>query len=110
MDVLRESLPELRYIYRHLKGKKRALYFKTLSNRMTKILHQIAINLLYSHKNGFALNKLQIKKLKPHQKTLEKLTFSKNNREKKKILRKKPFVQVMLQVILQLVVKLKIDQ
>lgn len=110
MECLKQRLPELRFLYMHLKGRKKEKRLYTMNNAMVTCLTQISLNLLYSNKNGLALTKTQKKKLSPYKKVLEKLVRSKSIREKKTLLRKRGLVSTMLLVLFQLVIKYRIDE
>ena len=108
MELLRQCLPQLRYIRYYLKGKKLETYLKTVSNSIVKCIAQISLNLMYSHKNGINLNKLQIKKLKPFEKSMKALFTLKSVKKQKKLL-KKPLVYTLLSVMLPIADKMGID-
>ena len=110
MEFLKQCLPELRFLYMHLKGKKKEIYLNNLSNRMVKCLSSVALNLLYSNVNGLLLTKVQKKKLLPFKASLEKVILVKSLNDKKNILRKKRgLVQAMLIVLFGVVSKYRID-
>ena len=108
MELLRQCLPQLRYIRYYLKGKELETYLKTVSNSIVKCIAQISLNLLYSHKNGININKSQIKKLKPFKKSMKELVTLKSVKKQKKLL-KKPFVYALLSVMLPIVGEMDID-
>lgn len=86
MDLLRDCLPDLKYIHYELKGKKRDLYIRKAPKKLIKCLANVALNLLFSHLNNINLNKKQIKKLKPHKTKLKKLVSSRNLSHQRKLL------------------------
>ena len=110
MEFLKQCLPELRFLYMHLKGKKKEKYLDNLSSRMIKCLVSVALNLVYSNLNGILLSKVQKKKLLPFKGSLKKLILSKNLKEKKNILKKKRgLVSVMLSILFLVISKYRID-
>ena len=88
MHILVECLSELRYLG-SLRGKKLRNYIHSASKRLIECLSQIALNILYSHLNGFNIKKAQLKKLQKHKKSLLNLVHTKKHKKKKNILKKK---------------------
>lgn len=88
MHILVECLSELRYLG-SLRGKKLSKYIHKASKRLIDCIQQIALNILYSNKNGLNIKKSRLKKLKKHKKELIKLVYTKNHTKKKQILKKK---------------------
>ena len=99
MDDLKRSLPELRYVFHHLKKNERVDYIRTASAGLIECLNQIIINLLYSHKNGMNLTSSQIKKLKPHKSVMKKFISTKSFSVKRKLL-KNSALSAILEVII----------
>ena len=110
MECLKRRLPELRFLYMHLKGNKKEKRLYTMNNAMVTCLTQISLNLLYSNKNGLALTKTQKNKLAPYKRILEKLIRSKSIKEKKVLLRKRGLVLAMLSILFQIAIRYRIDE
>ena len=87
MHILVECLSELRYLG-SLRGRRLSKYIHTASKRLIDCIQQIALNILYSNKNGLNIKKSHLKKLKKHKKQLIKLVHTKNHTKKRQILKK----------------------
>ena len=105
MHILVECLSELRYLG-SLRGKKLVKYIHNASKRLIDCLQQIALNILFSHRTGMSIKPKDLKKLKPHKKSLVSLIHSKNHKKKRKILKKGGVVLGLLSVLATVIASL----
>ena len=96
---LNSCIPELRYIFFHLKNKKRVEYIKYARTGIVDCLQRVALNLAYAVQARISLSKTQIGSLKPYKKKIKALIAAKTIKEKKKILTNS-LVEAMLKIIL----------
>ena len=102
MECLKQTLPELRYLYYHMNRKERNEYIQSASPKLMQCLNEIVINLLYSHKNGLNLSKNELKKLSPYKNAMKKIVLSKSVSAKRKLL-KNSLLEILLSTILAIV-------
>ena len=98
MHILVECLPALRYV-QTLKNGRLKSYLNRCSPRILDCLQQIALNILFSHKNGMKIKKEKIKRLKRHKKDLIRLVHSTDINKKRQILKKGGLVLGLLTVM-----------
>ena len=108
MEELKRCLPELRYLKHHLNPHERQTYINAGSDRITNCLVEVALNLMYSNKNGLPLTTAHIQQLKPFKGEMKKLILSKTVGKKKKILQE-GLVDCMLSVLLSVVATLELE-
>ena len=99
VPILSECLPELRYLAT-LKGKRLSRYIHSATPRLINCLQQLALNILYSHKNGLNIEKRKLKKIKKHKKNLVKLINSPDTAAQKRILKKGGVISGILEILL----------
>ena len=108
MDRLRQCLPEMRYLYHHLKPNKRSNYVKYGSVTLVECLTNVALNLMYSNKNGIKLTPLQIQNLRKNKRGIVKLIMSEDVKTKRKILNNK-LIEVLLSTLMDIAEDLDFD-
>ena len=98
MKILKECMPQLRYMG-SLNKKALIKYIDTSHPRVIRCLYEIALNILFSHKNGLKISKKQLKPLKKHKKALLALVKTSELLKRKKILKKGGLVIGLLTVM-----------
>ena len=100
MDIVKDCLPEIRYFLSLSKAQKKKFLDKG-SPRFIECLHQIAINLLYAHKdlNGISLSSDHINALKKHRNTLLTLVKSKRGKAHRRLLKKGGSATALLTIL-----------
>ena len=84
MKNLKNLLPQIRYLYFYVKKNKRASYLRYANANLVNSLWEIALNFMFSHKNGIELKKKQIQLLNRYKTGFKSLVISKTIAEKRK--------------------------
>ena len=108
MEVLKQCLPELRHVLYDLDADEREVYIKNASPLIIQCINEIVINLLYSHKNGIKLNRIQLDRLRNHQTQMKKYVLTKTVMKKRKLL-KNNLLTDLLTTIIEVVNDLEIE-
>lgn len=100
MEILKDCLPEIRYFLSLSKLQKKKFLNKA-SPQFIQCLHEVAINLLYAHKdmNGLTLDTSHIKSLKKHRSTLLRLVKAKRPAHHRKLLKIGGSATVLLSIL-----------
>ena len=109
MDSLLQNLPEIRYLYYHLNNRKRSNYVKYGSKALVDTLANVALNLVFSNKNGIKLSAAQIKTLKKQKKALMRLILAKTVETKRKLLTAR-VIDTILSIFMKIAKKLNLDK
>ena len=100
MEILNDCLAEIRYFLSLSKSQKKKFLDKA-SPQFIECLHQVAINLLYAHKdmNGLTLDVSHIKALKKHRSTLLRLVKAKRPAHHRRLLKKGGSATALLTIL-----------
>ena len=109
MESLLSNLPELRYLYYHLKYRERSNYVRYGSPALVDTLTNVALNLVFSNKNGIKLTPAQIKTLRTHKNALTQLILAKDAKTRRKYL-KAGVIDAILSIFMKIAKKYKLDK
>ena len=96
---LSACVPELRFLFFHLKFQKRSEYVNHSKTSVVQCLQRIALNLVFSKQANIKLTKSQIALLKRNKKKITSLINAKTLKEKKRHL-SNGLIAILLQIIL----------
>ena len=108
MEKLKTCLPELRYLFHHLKPAQRLNYVKYGSTSLTECLANLGLNLMYSNKNGLKLSSSQIKALRKNKSALLKLIMAKSIQAQRKALSNK-MINLLLTILMNIADQIETD-
>lgn len=101
------NIPQLRYLFYYIKKNKRVAYIKYAKTDFIESLWQVALNLLYSNKNGIKLTKSQIQLLHHYRVALKRLVSATSTKDKKRHLTNN-VIDVLLTLIIPWIAKNKL--
>ena len=105
---LRAYLPEIRFLFYHVKNHDRVSYIKQSKSGLVEILAQIGLNLVYCKKNNLEVTEAQCKRLRKHKAGLQRLIITKSTKKKRDVLTL-PLLNTLLSVIISVMSKMGLD-
>ena len=98
MHILEECMAELRYLG-SLRGRRLSKYLAKASPRVIECLYQIALNLVFAHKNGLNLRKHHVSQLKKKKKKLLRLVQTKEENKRRHLIKQGGLAIPLLSVL-----------